>query len=163
MSVQFVFCCYPGKTVIHFSSFLQVSYASYICFFWWVLIFPSGVWHVGCASQFMGCQTFSFSSCCRCCQNTKLVKKEEKLFSASVQLFSSTLSLRLTDVFRMIPALSWLTRDQPAVPSTCKVARLLSLLQVLWLFPDSLITWLYWDKNTNMAKGKSHINIPICS
>lgn len=68
------------------------------------------------------------------------MKKEEKLFSASVQLFSSTLSLRLTDVFRMIPALSWRTRDQPAVPSMCKVARLLSLLPVLWLFPDSLIT-----------------------
>lgn len=60
-------------------------------------------------------------------------------------------------------ALSCSTRGQPAVPSTCEVARLLLILQVLWLFPDSLITWLHWDKNTNMAKGKSHINVPICS
>lgn len=83
MPLQFVFCCYPGKTVTQFSFPLQASCASYICFFWWILIFPSGVWHVGCASHFMGCQTFSFSSCCRCCQNTKLVRKEEKLFSAA--------------------------------------------------------------------------------
>lgn len=88
-------------------------------FFWRVLVFPSGVWHVGCASQFMGCRTFSFSSCCRCCQNTKLVKKKENFSSGSVQLFSLTLSFWLVNVPRMISGPSCSNRNQPSASSVC--------------------------------------------
>lgn len=161
MPVQFVFCCYPGKTITQFSSPLQASCASYICFFSGEFSFSpveSGMWDVPAISW----DAKHFHSHCVVVA-VKTQSWWERKRSFSVQLFSLTLSFRLTHVFRMIHSLSWSTRGQPAVPSTWKVARLLLILQVLWLFPDSLITWLHWDKNTNMAKGKSHINVPICS
>lgn len=118
MYIQFVFCCYPSRTVAQFSFSIQVSIHFTSAFSWRVLIFPRRVWHVGCASQFTGCWTFSFPSCHRHCQNTKLVIKRE-FSSGSVQLSSLTLFFWLINVLGMVSGPPCCSRNQLAVSSMC--------------------------------------------